>query len=141
MRPTSRTVLLGVLLLARASSLLAQPSPDPSGHWEGTLRAPNMEVKVEIDLARNGHGAFFGTFGEPAQGVKGLPLSSVDVEASKVRFVVKGGPDPATFDGTLAADGTSISGDVSQSGFTIPMQLARTGDARIAPAPKSAAIG
>ena len=141
MRPACRTVLLGVLLLSRASSLFAQPAPDPTGHWEGTLRAPNMELKVEIDLARNGQGNFFGTFGQPAQGVKGLPLASVDVGASKVRFVVKGGPDAATFDGTLAADGTTISGEVSQSGFTIPMQLARTGDARFVPAPTSAAIG
>lgn len=141
MRPTSPAVLLGVVLLTRASSLLAQPAPDPSGHWEGTVRAPNMEVRVEIDLARNSQGDFVGTFGQPAQGVKGLPLSSVAVEASKVRFVVKGGPDPATFDGTLAADGTSISGDMSQGGFTIPMELARTGDARIVPPPTSAAIG
>ncbi len=99
-----------------------------------------MELKVEIDLARDSRGVFAGTFGEPAQGVKGLPLSSVTVEASAVRFVVKGGPEPATFDGALSADGTSIAGTVTQNGFTIPMNLSRTGDARIARVPKSAPI-
>src|SRR5262249_51367849 len=84
---------------------------------------------------------FAGTFSQPAQGVKGLPLSSVTVEASAVRFVVKGGPEAASFDGTLSADGTSISGTVTQSGFTIPMNLSRTGDARGVPTPKSAPIG
>lgn len=139
MRPHSRTLLLGVLLLTPSSMAHAQ-SADPSGHWEGTLKVPQMELKVEIDLARDNQGVFAGTFGQPAQGVKGLPLSSVTVEASKVRFVVKGGPEAATFDGALAADGTSISGTVTQSGFTIPMSLSRTGEARMAPPPKSAAI-
>lgn len=139
MGPQNRTLLVGVLLLTPASFAHAQ-TVDPSGHWEGTLPVPKMELKIEIDLARNSQGIFAGTFGQPAQGVKGLPLSSVAVEASAVRFVVKGGPEAATFDGTLSADGTSISGTVTQSGFTIPMNLSRTGDARMTPAPKSAPI-
>jgi hypothetical protein len=139
MRLHSRTLLLGVLLLTPASMAQAQ-SADPSGHWEGTLKVPQMELKVEIDLVRDSRGVFAGTFGQPAQGVKGLPLSSVTVEASAVRFVVKGGPEPATFDGALSADGTSIAGTVTQNGFTIPMNLSRTGDARLVPAPKSAPI-
>jgi hypothetical protein len=139
MRPHRRTLLLGLLLLTPGAVARAQ-SADPSGHWEGTLKVPQMELKVEIDLARDSQGVFTGTFSQPAQGVKGLPLSSVAVEASAVRFVVKGGPEPATFDGALSTDGTSISGTVTQSGFTIPMNLSRTGDARVVPAPKSAPI-
>src|SRR4029078_5638368 len=73
-------------------------------------------------------------------GVKGLPLSSVTVEAPAVRFIVKGGPEPASFDGALSADGTSISGTGTQGGFTIPMNLSRTGDARIVRVPNSARI-
>jgi hypothetical protein len=140
MRSHHRTLLLGVLLLVPGSFAQAQGAADPSGHWEGTLKVPQMELKVEIDLARDNRGLFAGTFGEPAKGVKGLPLSSVTVEASAVRFVVKGGPEPATFDGALSADGTSISGTVTQGGFTIPMNLSRTGDARIVRVPNSARI-
>jgi hypothetical protein len=140
MQTLGRTLLLSVLLLVPVSSLHAQAAGDPSGHWEGTVKAPGMEVKVEFDLARNDRGILAGTFSQPAQGVKGLPLSSVAVEASQVRFVVKGGPEPATFVGTLSEDRTSISGTVTQGGFTIPMSLLRTGDARIVRAPKSAPI-
>jgi hypothetical protein len=140
MRSHGRILLLGVVLLTPGSLAHAQGAADPSGHWEGTLKVPQMELKVEIDLARDSRGVVAGTFSQPAQGVKGLPLSSVTVEASAVRFVVKGGTEPATFDGVLSADGTSISGTVTQSGFTIPMNLSRTGDARIVPAPKSAPI-
>ena len=142
MRPLTHLLTLATLLLLPAPSLLAQPAVDPSGHWEGTIQAqPNMAMKVEIDLARNGKGELAGTFGQPARGVKGLPLSTVAVETGAVRFVLKGGPDAATFGGTLSADGRSISGDVSQAGYTVPFTLTRTGDARIAPVPKSAAIG
>jgi hypothetical protein len=140
MRSYRRTLLLGVLLLTPGSLAQAQGAADPSGHWEGTLKVPQMELKVEIDLARDSRGVFAGTFSQPAQGVKGLPLLSVTVETAAVRFVVKGGTEPASFDGALSVDGTSIAGTVTQGGFTIPMNLSRTGDARIVPAPKSAPI-
>ena len=73
--------------------------------------------------------------------MKGLPLSTVAVESRSVRVVVKGGPEAATFEGTLSADGRSISGDAAQGGYSVPFTLTRTGDARIAPAPRNAPIG
>ena len=137
----TRSLVVASLLLPPASSLHAQTAADPSGHWETTLKIPNMEIKAEVDLARNGKGEFAGTFSQPEQGVKGLPLSTVAVDGRSVRFVVKGGPEPATFDGSLSDDGKSIAGKVTQAGQSIPFTLTRTGDARIAAVPKSAAIG
>jgi hypothetical protein len=134
-------LLLATLLVTSVSSLRAQQPADPSGHWEGMVQTPNTALKVEIDLARKPDGGFLGTLGQPEQGVKGLPLSSVAVENRSIRLVVKGGPEPATFDGLLAADGTSIAGTVFQGGLTMPLNLTRTGEASIAPPPKSAAIG
>src|SRR6476620_12627958 len=131
-----RTLLLGVLLLTPGSLAQAQVAADPSGHWEGTLKVPQMELKVEIDLARDSRGVFAGTFGQPAQGVKGLPLSSVTVEASAVRFVVKGGPEPATFDGALSADGTSSSATAAQRGDSNTVSRMPARDGRIGRAPK-----
>ena len=134
-------LLLSALIVTAAPPLRAQGTADPSGHWEGMVQIPNTVLKVEIDLARNSDGKFAGTFSQPAQGVKGLPLSTVAVENRSVRFVVKGGPDPATFDGLLAADGASIAGTVVQGGVTMPLNLTRTGEASIPSTPKSAAIG
>lgn len=141
MRPYTRTLLLAALLLQPAAPLVAQAPVDPSGHWEGTIQAPTEEVKIEIDLGKNNKGELAGTFGQPAQRVKGLPLSTVAVEGRSVRFVVKGGPDAATFEGAIAADGTSMSGTLAQAGYSVPFSMTRTGDARIAPAPKSPPIG
>ena len=133
--------LLAALLLLPASSLRAQPAVDPSGHWEGTIQIQDTPLSVEIDLARNGQGEIAGTFGQPEQQVKGLPLSTVTVEGRSVRFVLKAGPQPATFQAMLAADGKSMTGEAAQGGYTIPFTLTRTGDARIAAVPKSPAIG
>jgi hypothetical protein len=121
--------------------VLAETAVDPSGHWEGAVNLPGRELEIEIDLAKNSKGDLAGTFGQPQQGVKGLPLSTAAVEGRSVRFVVKADAEPATFEGVLAVDGKSISGDVAQAGYTLPFSLTRTGDARIAPAPKSAPIG
>jgi hypothetical protein len=130
-----------VALLLVPAPALAQSPADPSGHWEGMLQVQNMVLNVEVDLAKNSSGEMAGTFSQPAQGVKGLPLSTVAIDGRSVRFVVKGGDAPATFVAALSADGTSLSGDVAQGGYKIPFTLARTGDARITPAPKNAAIG
>src|SRR6476661_2830251 len=116
MRIVTRSLVVAALLLAPASSLRAQTAADPSGHWEGTVQVPNMEMRIEIDLAKNGKGGLAGTFGQPAQGVKGLPLSSVVVENRSIRIVLKGGPEPSTFEATLSADGQSMSGSVAQAG-------------------------
>jgi hypothetical protein len=134
------TVLFHGTLLFLGTTLSAQTPADPSGHWEGTIQVPDQAMTIEVDLARNTKGVLAGTFGQPAQGVKGLPLSSVSANGRTIRFVVKGGEAPSTFTGTLSADGTSIAGDVAWSGYTIPFSIARTGDARIATVPKSAPI-
>ena len=141
MRLVTRVLLTVALLFLPAPSLPAQTAVDPSGHWEGTVQAPNMDVKIEVDLTKNSKGELAGTFGQPAQRVKGIPLPTVAVEGRSVRFVVKAGPDVSTFVGVLSADGKSMSGDVALGGQAVPFSLTRTGDARIAPVPKSPRIG
>ena len=107
-----RLLLAASLLTAPAAPLLAQPALDPSGHWTGAIHvpafngAPSREVAIDIDLINNAGGVLGGTFSQPEQGVKGLPLSNV-----------------------------------SRDGHTVPFDLKRIGDARIAAAPKSAPIG
>jgi hypothetical protein len=104
------------------------------------VHGPNIEVPIEIDLARDNKGALAGTFAQPNQGVKGFPLSTVSVEGRSVRFVVKAGEAPSKFDGVLSGDGASIAGDVAMGEYALTFSLKRTGDARITPAPRNAPI-
>ena len=129
---------LVVALLLSASPSFAQTA-DPAGHWEGAVSAPMGEVFVEVDLARNEAGALVGTFGNPAQKLKGLPLHSVTVDGRTVRFgfIADNNGD---FNGTLNADGTFLSGMFTTRGLSLPFHLSRTGEARGLTVPRSPRI-
>src|SRR5262245_24460400 len=139
--PRFKPALLVALLLRSASPLGAQTPLDPTGHWEGTVQIQDTMMAIEMDLTRTDKGELAGTFGQPAVRVKGLPLSSVIVDGGTVQILLKSGPTPTTFVGTVAADGRTMSGDAAQGGYSVPFTLTRTGDARIAAVPKSAPIG
>jgi len=142
MRAFTRMLLVPSLLLAAATSLPAQTGVDPSGHWKGTIHAPNMNVVIGIDLSTNTEGQLTGTFAQPSEGIKGLPLSEVTVKGRSIRLLLKPGSGGGTFDGTVSADGKSIAGDfiMAEGGYAVPFTLTRTGAASIAPSPKSPPI-
>jgi hypothetical protein len=134
----SRTLPVAALFVWSAVALHAQAAADPSGHWQGMLQAPGMDVEFEVDLAKNGSGELAGTVSIPAQKLKGLPLLKAAVDGRTVTFYARA-DQPLT--GVLSADGQSMSGDFFANGNTVPFTMNRAGDARIvAPAP-SARIG
>lgn len=137
-----RMLLVAGRLLLGAAWLLAQVAIDPSGHWEGAIAAPTMDVKIELDLAKDGKGVMAGTFGSPTQSVKGLPFSTVAVDGTGVTLELRTSSG-GTFHGVVSEDGKSIAGNfASRDGqYSLPFTVTRTGDARITPAPKSAPIG
>ena len=143
----TRTLLVAALLVVPSSSLLAQTAIDPSGHWTGAIHVPpfngagSREVAIDVDLAKNGKGELAGTFGQPAQNVKGLPLSKVSVEGQSVTFELKATAGGGLFRGTVS-DAASMSGEfiTTEGGYAIPFGLTRTGDAQIASAPRSAPV-
>ena len=138
MRPFNRPLLLAALLLGSAPALGAQTAVDPSGHWEGSIQIPDRELIVEVDLARNARGELSGTIGTPAEHVSDIPLRTVAVDGRSVSFNAR---RDQPFTGTLSADGKSISGDATLSGYDLPFSLSRKGDARIVAPPRSAPIG
>jgi hypothetical protein len=129
---------LPVLLPGLIPGLQAQTATDPSGHWEGTLQAPGIESRVEVDLAKNSKGELAGTISIPAQHLIGLPLGKVAVDHTSVTFYAR---EDQPFTGTLTPDGASMSGSVTLEGFAIPMTFSRTGEPRLEAQSTSAAIG
>lgn len=138
MHPPRRTPLLAALFLLAVPSLRAQTAADPSGHWEGTLQVPGIEVSIEVDLAQNSKGEVAGTITIPGENLKGLPLATVAVEGTSISFSARA---DQPFQGALSADGKSISGDLTVDGFHVPVSLIRTGDPSIDAPAKSAPIG
>jgi hypothetical protein len=123
-------LLAAALTLLAAPPVLAQPAVDPSGHWEGALQAPTMEVPFAVDFAKDEHGRIAGTVSLPAERIKGLPLLTVDIDGRSITFSARA---DQPLSGTLSPDGRTIAGDYSAAGTTVPFVLTRVGDATVTP--------
>lgn len=128
------------LLLLSAVAAYAQGVSDPSGHWEGGIDTPRGSIGVIVDLARNSDGQLAGTIGVPPQNLRGFPLVIESTDGRAITFRFKGAPGNRVFQGVVAEDGTSMSGDFIQSGFTMHFALSRTGAAQIETPIRSAPI-
>lgn len=133
------TNVAAILALSTAvASAQNQPVAASGGHWEGSVTAPIGEIRVEVDLARDPKGAWTGAFGQPDQGLRGLPLNNVSVDGSTVRFAVGSGPGATTFTGTVSE--RSMTGNATSPAGTVPFRLTRTGDAVIDAPARSAEV-
>ena len=139
MRVFSQAVVLVASLLFGDSFVHAYFTNDASGHWQGSITMPFGELRLEVDLARDSQGKWQGTIAVPDQKLNGLPLTTVTVDGASVTFTVRGGRG-GTFRGTLSADGRSLAGTASSSEGETVFALERSGEARIAPLPRSAPI-
>ena len=128
-----------LLVCLTAAPAVSAQTPSASGHWTGVLDTPAQPLDVEVDLKPDTPPAWLGTISIAAQNLKAFPLS-VEVQGTSVSFVMANVPGTPTFKGTLAADGATISGDLSQGGGSIPLKLTRKGDAVLVPPAKSTAI-
>jgi hypothetical protein len=119
----------------------AEPAATVAGHWEGAIHAAADDFAVAVDLATDDAGKLGGTFSNAAQRINGLPLWSASVDGRLVKLEIKTtGPALQTFDGRVSPDGQSITGQFLIDVYAVPFELKRTGDARIAPPPRSAAV-
>ena len=138
---TIRRALSAVMMLICLSpAYAANGTAIPTGHWEGTIQAPDREVKIEIDLTKDSQGSPRGTFSNPAKNIQRYPLSSVVVEERSIRMVLQASGG-GTFDGVLSADGRSMSGDFKittpEGDMTLPFRLTRTGEAKLDAPPRN----
>jgi len=142
-KPQRKKALACVAILAAcalASSLRAQGATDPSGHWQGAIHIPNQEIGIELDLAKKPNGDAVATF--TGVNITGFPLSDIVFDGAAVSFKLKvdGG---GAFSGKVSADGKTMSGEFTTNagGYTLPFDLARSGDAKFDPPARSPRIG
>jgi uncharacterized protein len=111
-------VLALTMTMAVQSIAAAQSTTGPAGHWEGSIAVPGQPLAIVVDLALKEGQPWVGTISIPAQNLKAFPLSDITVAGNAVGFAMKGVPGDPRFAGTLAADGKSIAGELSQGGGT-----------------------
>jgi hypothetical protein len=132
-------LLTTIAFCVSAASLHAQTA-DPTGHWDGGIQTPELSISIQVDLTRNGTGQLAGTISVPPQNLKGFPLVIEAAEGRTLSFRFRGAPGNRLFQGVLADDGRSITGEFIQSGFAMPFVLSRTGSAQIDAPIRSAPI-
>ena len=127
------------LLAACALPLLAAVAPtaiaaDLSGRWEGTAEVPGAPQPLVMDIAPGADG-WRGSIVLPGRGVKGAPLSALQVDRTGVQaelasaFLLPAQPTPSL---RLAAqpDG-SLAGELRMGGHNAAVRLQRSGAAQV----------
>ena len=93
------------------------------GQWEGVLDAGHTTLRLSITIVTYEDG-ISATLDSPDQpGIKGVPVSSIARDGSKITFAMK--QFGATYAGTLDAELKTIVGQWSQSGNDLQLNLKR----------------
>lgn len=129
----------GLVGLALFSGAFAQNAA-PTGRWEGTMQAPNREIKFSVDLDRNAQQAWIGHI-DLDPGPKAIPVKGVTVEGDVVKWSIAAPGDGApTFEGKWNREMNTITGTATHGSTPMAFALKRTGDAKVVLPPESTAI-
>jgi pimeloyl-ACP methyl ester carboxylesterase len=121
---TSLLILLSIVTVgARPSALASTQSPNVEGAWAGTLDFGAQTLRIVLKIAKGSDGKLTATLDSLDQGATDLPVSSISLEGSTLRFEMK--DLSVSFEGTVNKDATEVSGKFTQ-GATIPLILKRT---------------
>jgi hypothetical protein len=137
-RSIQTALALSSLLLA-GPNLSTQTPANASGHWEGIIHMPDRELGMTLDLSRNASGVWIGSMSIPSSTSLDVPVSDIVVDAATVQFSA-GLPGKTTFVGTLNADGSGLSGKVSNREGSVGFDLTRKGEAAVKVPPPSSPL-
>jgi hypothetical protein len=128
-------LICGVFL----SAAFAQSGP--AGHWEGTVQLPDRDLQIVVDLAKDGKGAWIGTFAQTSQGVKNVPLADIRIDDKSAKFRISaGGANAPEFDCALESP-TAMRCTLTTPGGSVTSSMKRTGDAKVELPKSSPAVG
>jgi len=94
------------------------------GVWEGALEVPGgQQLHLRFSFTKNADGSIAATFDSVDQGVNGLPVSSIVRTGDTVKLDLK--TVSIAYEGTLNKDASAMTGNFSQGGGTLPLNLQR----------------
>src|SRR5215471_7654273 len=106
-------------MVTQPSALFAE---DVTGTWQGTLHS-DRDIREVIKISKDDNilrAAMFGIDSQPGQSSPSLPVT-LQGRAIKIQFPGIG----AVYQGTVSADGNSITGSFSQGATTLTLTLVR----------------
>jgi hypothetical protein len=104
-----------------ANKLAAQKVP---GTWNGTLAVGAANLRLRVNVSKTAAGTATGTLDSLDQGANGIPLSAITCKEGKLRFEARG--IGGVYEGTLAADGSTLTGQWQQGGQSLPLDFKKT---------------
>jgi hypothetical protein len=95
-----------------------------AGTWNGALAISGTSLRLRLNISKSSTGTATGTMDSLDQGANGIPLSAITLKDRKVRF--EAGGIGGIYEGTLATEGATFSGQWHQGGQTLPLEFKRT---------------
>ena len=91
--------------------------------WQGTLHAPQKDLRTVLKVARGAGGPLTGTMYSIDQGGQGIKVSSISFQDGTLKYAIQ--MLDLTFEGKLSADGKTIAGSVTQGDHPLPLIFER----------------
>jgi hypothetical protein len=114
--------IIAIAALILSAVCMAQ-SQDIAGDWQGILNAGTAKLHVTLHITKDNGGNLQATMDSVDQGAFGLPVSSISLKDSKLKFDVD--KVQGSYVGKLNPDATKISGEWSQSGAFLDLDFKR----------------
>ena len=109
------------MFLAAVAAASAQTVPGLDGHWEGTLDAGAMKLRLALHVGRAPDGGLTGTMDSLDQGAKGIPVTSVKRQKSTLIIELK--QISGTYNGTTHSAALTVAPPVTSD--TVAITLAQ----------------
>ena len=116
----NRILAIAIALAAFNPAVRAQSSV--AGDWQGTLSAGGVELRLVFHIKATPDGALSATLDSIDQGANGIPATSATLKQGKLSVAFNS--LNATYEGTVSADASTITGTWSQ-GTPIDLNLKR----------------
>jgi len=116
-----RVGFIGAVALV-AFSAFAEPATELAGEWQGALDANGTQLRLVFHVSVAADGKLAATIDSLDQGAKGIPVQSVTVDGSSVRFEVS--VIAGVYEAKLA-DKNTMTGTWRQGGMELPLVLKR----------------
>ncbi|MCI0682723.1 MAG: alpha/beta fold hydrolase [Gemmataceae bacterium] len=132
MRPVAIALLAPFALLAALTLLPARlaagddkkPAPKSlEGLWSGTLKTGLVDLRLVVRITTK-DGAYAGTMDSVDQGVKAIPIESIELKDETVTLQLK--TLAAVFEGKLKEDASEMAGRWKQAGGNLALTFKRT---------------
>ena len=104
-------------LILFVSASLTSFSQEITGEWNGALKAQAIQLRLVLNITKTDTG-YSATMDSPDQGAKGISITSISFENSKLKFAVASAR--IEYEGTLGKD-SIIVGAFKQAGKLMPL--------------------